>query len=454
MEGKAKNNLIEGSIKSTLVKFAIPFLLANLLQALYGAVDLIIVGKFADSIGVAAVSTGSQVMQTITGVISGLTAGGTVLIGQYIGAKKKKDVSEAIGTIVTLFIIISIVLSGGMLLCTGQIVHMMKTPMEAIQFTKEYIIICSIGIIFIVGYNSVSGILRGMGDSKTPLLFVAVSSIINVILDIVFVSSFNMGAKGAAIATIISQAVSLILAIMMLKKRDLGIKLIKEDLKIKKDKVANVFKLGMPIAMQDLLISISFLIITAIINVMGVTASASVGVVGKIISFMMIPPIAFSAAISTMTAQNIGAGEYERAKKAMWAGVSFSLVFGVFCFIYSQFQGEVLVRIFTNDAKVIESSVLYLKAFSIDCILVCFIFCMNGFFSGCGHSMFSMGHSVLTTFLVRIPVAYILSKTAGATLYGIGLAAPAASAISIIICLVYLKSGKWRISKILNVETA
>jgi putative MATE family efflux protein len=452
MEAKTnvKNNLIEGNIRSSLIKFAIPFLLANLLQALYGGADLIIAGKFADSASVSAVATGSQVMQTITGIITGLTTGGTVLIAQYIGAKKKKDIGEGIGTMISMFIIIAVVLTLIMLIFTNKITLIMQTPIEALEYTKEYIFICSCGIIFIVGYNAVSGILRGMGDSRTPLVFIAVACIINIILGVIFVGIFNMGAKGTALATVIAQCVSLILAVIIMKKKDLGFKLTKSNIVINKDKAANILKLGMPIAVQDALVNVSFLMITAIINTMGLTASAAVGVVEKLIVFMMLPPSAFSAAIATMSAQNIGAKKYDRAKKGLNIGIVFSLIFGLLCFVYSQFRGDTLISIFTNDIEVIKAGELYLKSYTIDCIMVCFIFCMNGFFNGAGHSLFCMGHSLIATFLFRIPIAYFLSKISTVTLYEIGLAAPISSIVSVIICFVYFKTGRWRVNKILN----
>ena len=437
-------NLTEGNIVSTLLKFAFPFLLASLLQALYGAADLLIVGQFSDSAAVSAVAIGSQVMQTITGIVLGLTTGGTVLIGQYLGGKKEEDIAKTIGTMIYIFGIISVVLTILMILLTGTITNLMHTPIEALTFTNQYIFTCSTGIVFIVGYNVVSGILRGLGDSKSPLIFIAIACITNIIIDLILVGIFNMGALGAAIATISAQGISLVLAVLFIKKKGFKFEFNKGHLRINKEKTQKIFKLGLPIAMQDGLINISFLLITTIINSMGVIASASVGVVEKIIIFAMLVPTAFASSIAVMTAQNMGANKPKRAKQSLYLGIFFSLIFGVLACLYANLNPNSITSLFTTDQAVIETSSLFLKSYSIDCIMVCFVFCMNSFFSGCGHSLFPMIHSLIATFLVRIPVSYALSKVSGITLYEIGLAAPLATFLSLIMCIIYMKLGKWK----------
>lgn len=445
-----KNYLTEGKVMPTVLKFAFPFLLSSLLQALYGAADLLIVGQFSDSAAVSAVATGSQVMQTITGIVLGLTTGGTVIIGQYLGGKKEKDISKAIGTMISIFLIISVILTAIMLLLTNSISHLMNTPAKAVTYTNQYIFTCSIGIIFIVGYNVVSGILRGLGDSKSPLIFISIACVINIVVDLILVGGFNMGALGAAIATISAQGISLLLAILFIVKKGFDFEFNKSYLKIDSEKARSIFKLGLPIALQDGLINISFLLITTIINGMSLVASASVGVVEKIIIFAMLIPTAFASSIAVITAQNIGANKPKRAKQALYIGIGFSLIFGVFACLYSQYKPETITALFTTDKEVIETSALFLKSYSIDCIMVCFVFCMNSFFSGCGHSLFPMIHSMIATFLVRIPVSYFLSKIVGITLYEIGFAAPLATLISLIMCIIYMKSGKWKKNNILE----
>ena len=439
-----KNLLTEGSIFKSLMKFSFPFLLASLLQAFYGAADLFVVGQYADSAAVSAVAIGSQVMQTITGVILGITTGGTILIGQYLGAKREKDMAKTIGTIICVFGFLSVVLTILMVLFTNPIARIMHTPDEAMKYTQQYIFICSCGIPFIIGYNAVSGILRGMGDSKTPLYFIAIACVINITVDIILVDFFKMGAVGAAAATVGAQGISFLLAVLFLWKKGFPFEFGKKYILLFPKKAKIIFHLGLPIALQDGLINISFLLITTIINTMGLTASAAVGVVEKIIVFAMLPPTAFASAIAVMTAQNIGAGKVERAQKSLYAGIACSLVMGIAFWIYSQISPESITSLFSNDKEVIYTAAMYLRSYSIDCILVCFIFCMNSFFSGCGHPVFPMVHSLIATFLIRIPVSFALSRMKGITLFEIGFGAPLATLVSLIMCIIYMRYGSWK----------
>lgn len=302
------SNLTKGKISTTLLKFAIPVLFASLLQALYGAADLFVVGQFSDSAAVSAVAIGSQVMQTITGIILGISMGGTILIGRRIGEKNAEGTAKAIGSLSILFILFAIILTPLMFLATNSAISLMHTPLEAISFTRQYIIICSLGIPFIIGYNAVSGIFRGLGDSKTPVYFVLIACIVNIIVDVVLVGVLKFGAIGAAIATISSQAISFIISLIYMIKKGFSFEINKKHFKLDKESVKYILIVGFPLALQDALVNISFLIITAVINTMGLVASAAVGVVEKIIIFAMLPPTAFGSAVSAMTAQNIGAG--------------------------------------------------------------------------------------------------------------------------------------------------
>lgn len=439
-----KNLLTEGSIFKSLMRFSFPFLLASLLQALYGAADLFVVGQYANSAAVSAVAIGSQVMQTITGVILGITTGGTILIGQYLGAKREKDMAKTVGTIICVFGLFSIVLTIFMTLFTNPIATIMHTPVESLKYTQQYIFICSCGIPFIIGYNAVSGILRGMGDSKTPLYFIAIACVINIAVDIILVDFFKMGAIGAAIATVGAQGISFILAVLFLWKKGFPFEFGKKYIWLFPKKAKIIFHLGLPIALQDGLINISFLLITTIINTMGLTASAAVGVVEKVIVFAMLPPTAFASAIAVMTAQNMGAGKIERAQKSLYGGIACSLVIGIAFWIYSQISPESITSLFSNDKEVIYTAAMYLRSYSIDCILVCFIFCMNSFFSGCGHPVFPMVHSLIATFLIRIPVSFALSRMKGITLFEVGFGAPLATFVSLIMCIIYMRYGNWK----------
>ena len=399
-------NLTQGSVPKVLLQFAVPFLVANILQALYGGADLFVVGQYDDSAGVAAVAIGSQVMQTITGIILGITTGTTVLIAIATGAKDNRKVASTIGSSIWLFSITGIILTLLMILLHNQIAEWMHTPTEAMSDTKSYILVCSTGILFIIGYNVVCGILRGLGDSKTPLYFIALACIINIVLDFILVGYFHLGATGAAIATVTAQGVSFATALCFLHRKGFHFEFTRRDIRLNGVLSKRILALGAPIALQDALINVSFLIITVIVNQMGVIASASLGVVEKIIVFAMLPPMAISSAVATMTAQNYGAGLIRRMNQCLLSGIGLALIFGVTVCLYSQFLPETLTAFFSKDPAVISMAAEYLKGYSIDCVIVSFVFCINSYFSGQGNSLFPMIHSLIATFLFRIPLDF------------------------------------------------
>ncbi len=435
----------EGKILKPLIMFSLPILAALFLQAMYGAADLMIVGQFADTAGVSAVSTGSQVMQMITGIVSGLTMGTTVLIGQKIGQKNLDDAGKTIGASVCLFLIIAAVITAVFMIFAGQIATLMQAPAKAYKQTVDYILICSVGTVFIVSYNLISGILRGMGNSRLPLLFVGVACIVNIVLDLLFVAVFKWNSAGAAAATVIAQAASVFFALAVIKKRGLAIPFSLKDISFNKEEIIGILKLGSPIALQDALTTVSFLIITAILNALGLIASAAVGVCEKLVIFIMLVPIAYMSSISAFVAQNIGAGKGERAKKAMYSAMGTSVVFGVLMFCLSFFRGDLLASIFTNDPAVIAAAAEYMKAYAIDALLVSVLFCYTGLFNGAGQTMFVMVQGLIATFFVRIPYSYFVSKIAGVTMLQIGFASPVATIISVIMCISYYCINKKKI---------
>jgi len=427
-------DLTQGSVPKVLLQFAVPFLIANVLQALYGGADLFVVGQYDDSASVAAVAIGSQVMQTITGIILGITTGTTVLIAIATGAKDERKVAFTIGSSVWLFSITGVLLTLVMILFHSQIAEWMHTPAEAMADTKSYILVCSMGVLFIVGYNVVCGILRGLGDSKTPLYFVGLACVINIVLDFVLVGYFHLGATGAAIATITAQGVSFGIALWFLYRRGFHFDFSRKDIRLNRSLSKKIMVLGAPIALQDALINVSFLIITVIVNQMGVIASASLGVVEKIIVFAMLPPMAISSAVATMTAQNYGAGLIKRMNKCLASGIGIALVFGISICVYSQFLPETLTAFFTKDAAVVS-----MAGYSIDCIIVSFVFCINSYFSGQGNSLFPMIHSLIATFLFRIPLSYWFSQVDSSSLFIMGFAPPISTVVSLLICIWYLR---------------
>ena len=443
---KQELDLTQGSVPKVLLQFAVPYLLANVLQALYGGADLFVVGWFDDAASVAGVAIGSQVMQTVTGIILGLTTGITVLIGIASGAKDGKELATIVGSSVWLFAIVGGVLTLLMTALHNPIAVAMHTPAEAMADTEHYLLICSLGIPFIIGYNVVCGILRGLGDSRTPLYFVALACAINIVLDFVLVGGLHMRAAGAATATIASQGISFGTALWYLHRRGFTFEFTRKDVRLNGRLSRRVLTLGAPIALQDALVNVSFLLITVIVNQMGVVASAALGVVEKIIVFAMLPPAAISSAIAAMTAQNYGAGLVERMNLCLKAGIGMALVFGVGVCIYSQFLPETLTGIFTSDPAVIGMGAQYLHGYSIDCIMVSFVFCINAYFSGQGNSWFPMVHSLIATFLFRIPLSWAFSHIDPTSLFWMGFAPPLATLVSLVICFWYMnrQKGKMR----------
>lgn len=447
-----QKTLTQGDVKTALLRFTLPFLAASLLQFLYGAADLVIVGRFADTAGVAAVSTGSQIMHAVTGLTMGLASGGTVIIGQYWGAGRREDVSATIGTMFTFFTLFAVAITALVALCTNLFVDLMQVPAAAVPQARAYIFICGCGAVFITGYNMVSGILRGLGDSRNPMLFVLVACVANVVGDLILVGPMQMGAAGAAIATVAAQALSLLLSVFVLRKKDFPFDFRRESFRIDTRKLGTLIRIGTPVAIQNVLVSFSFLIIGATVNNMGLAESAAVGASGRISDFCMMGPISFFSSISAMAAQNIGAGRPDRAKRTLRWGIVFSLAFGVVMFTLIQlFPGEA-IGIIRRDDAVMAAGALYLRAFSFDCLLVCFVFCLNGFFGGCGRTGFTMVNSLVSTFAVRVPVTLFVSTLPGVTLFHIGLAAPLASALQIVIQLVYLKLGRWKSGSVVELS--
>ena len=445
-----EQNLTEGSIYKSLVSFSIPFIIANFIQALYGAVDLVVIGYFTDTSGLSAVSIGTQVIQIVNGMILGLTMGGTILVGQYYGAKRKDDTTKTIGTIFTLGFIVSIAITILMFLLTKPLLNIMQTPSEAFIDAKNYVLIASSGVIFIFGYNAISAVLRGLGDSRSPLYFIGIACIFNILLDIFFVGRLGMRASGAALATILSQAISMILAIIYLKRKKFIFDFKLKNFSIDRDKAKRLFTLGLPLSLQEVLLWGSFLVIVSIANNMGVSESAAVGIVAKVETFAMLPPMALSYAMSALAAQNIGASKPIRAKKSLNISILLSLLCSFFFFGWAQIFPESIMNIFKADTAVVLAGVTYLKSFSFDFMLVAFKFNLNGFLNGCGSTTFAMLNGVISSVLIRVPLAYFLGLYIQKSMLGLGAAAPIASIVSVIVSLIYIRTGKWKSTNVLN----
>lgn len=438
------NTLTTGKVYPTLIKFTVPFLLASLLQNLYGTVDLLVTGNFSSPASMSAVATGAQLMTLVTFLMLGLTTGATVLIGQFLGAGDKKNAASVIGNSIFVFGGISLLFMLLFLVFHPVFLTWLNVPAQAVAEAKTYTMICSLGIPLIVGYDTVCAVLRGMGDSRSPLIFVAVACVVNIAGDLLLTGVFGLGAAGVAVSTVAAQGISFLTGLLHLSRKGLGIPFSRDDVRFSRKVAARILSLGIPLAIKSILVNLSFMLITSIINAMGVTASAAMGVGDKIIGFAFLPQSSFSNAISVIVAQNMGAKQPDRAKKATLYGMGTCLVWGTLFFAFSQLFPTALPSLFTQETAVQELCGLYIKAYSYDAMLTSIVFCLSSMFTGCGRSTFTMAQDLITTFLVRVPVTYLVSRMAGVTLFQIGLAAPAASVLGIIICLAYLKMGRWK----------
>ncbi len=433
----------EGKIVIPFLRFAGPVLMALFLQAMYGAVDLLIVGKFASSADVSAVSTGSQIMHTITNLISSMCMGMTIILGQKIGEKKASEGGRIIGSGLLMFLIIGILLTIVLPLSAPELAVIMHAPREAFELTVRYIRICGAGAIIIIIYNLIGGVFRGIGDSNTPLVTVLIACIFNIFGDLVLVAGFNLGTEGAAIATVAAQLISVVISWILISKKTLPFEFHRNFIKWNGKIVKRILLLGTPIALQELLVGISFLVILAIVNAIGLKESAGIGVAEKVCAFIMLVPASFMQSMSAFVAQNRGAGKLDRAIKGFKSAVVISFSFGIVMFYIAFFHGDILSGIFSKDTGVILASADYLKSYAIDCMLTCFLFCFIGFYNGMGCTSFVMIQGIIGAFLVRVPVSFLMSKWEPVSLFHIGLATPCSTIIQIILCFGYL----WIIKK-------
>ena len=415
-------NLTTGSVFRTIVTFALPYLLSYFLQTLYGMADLFIAGQFIGIDGITAVANGSQVLYMLTVVIVGLAMGATVTIGRAVGANRLDRAAKAIGNVITLFAGIALALTVVLLLNVHNIISLIGVPVEAVEGTAQYLTICYIGIPFIVAYNIISSVFRGMGDSKSPMYFIAVACFCNIVFDYLFMGWLRLGPSGAALGTILAQAISVTVTLVAIRRRRTGIRLKFGDLRPDRAMLRGILGIGVPTAVQDGCIQIAFIIITVIANYRGLNDAAAVGVVEKVISALFLVPSSMLATVSAVSAQNIGAGRMERATKTLRYVTAITVVYGIVISI-------------VVELTVILLGTQYIRSYIVDSIFAGIHFCFSGFFAACRRSYIGFIHNIVAITLVRVPGAYLASKLFPNTLFPMGVAAPAGSLLSVLICL-------------------
>lgn len=432
-----KNNLTQGSIVKTLIRFSVPLLFANIIQALYGAVDLMVIGAYCPAESVAAVSTGTQVTQIITSVITGMTLGGTILVGKYIGMDRPEDAKRAIGTTLTIFAFFSLILTALMLLSSGTILRLLQTPEAAFSPAKRYVTICCFGIFFICGYNAISAILRGYGDSLRPMMFVAITCVMNIFLDILFVKYLRMDVAGTALATILSQGFSMIFSMIYLNRQHFLFTFRLENFRIEREKALELARLSIPISFQECMIRLSFLYLTSVVNSLGIYAASAVGVASKYDVFAMLPATSIASALSAITAQNLGARKPERIRRSVAAGLGIALAMSSCFFAWAQLSPETMIMVFAKDEKIIAAGIPFFKTCSYDYLAVTFVFCLNGFLNGYSKTIFTMISSCFGALALRMPLLYLVQRFYPDSLSVLGCVAPAVSGIMAVYTLIY-----------------
>ncbi len=428
-------NLTTGSVARNILYFSLPFFLSYFLQTLYGMADLFIIGQFEGAASITAVSIGSQVMHMLTVMIVGLAMGTTVTIAQAVGAEDGLRVRKAIGTTAVLFFVVSIVLAIVLIVLRGSITGVMETPLEAASGTQAYLLICFLGIPLITAYNIIASIFRGLGDAKSPMYFVAVACLCNIALDYLFMGALAMGPAGAAWGTVISQAISVVLALAYVKSGRAGIALSRQDFRPDLAVLRRILRIGVPISLQDGFIQVAFLVITVIANMRGLTDAAAVGIVEKVISFIFLVPSSMLSTVSALGAQNIGAGKVGRAQQTLRYALAMAVSFGIVVSIVTQYTADGIVGLFTYDAAVIVAGGAYLQGYIFDCIFAGVHFCFSGYFCACGRSEISFLHNVVSIVTARIPLVYLTSIWYPETLFPMGLATAMGSVVSVIICI-------------------
>ena len=440
-----RQDFTQGSIFGKMIQFMFPILGALILQAMYGAVDMLIVGRFGSEAGISAVSTGSNIMNLITFILCALAAGVTILMGHYLGERATEKIGKLLGSAIAFFAVVAVIFTFVLLIFAEPAAKLMQAPEEALDLTVQYIRICGGGFVFVVSYNLISCIFRGMGNSRLPLLFVAIACVVNIVGDLLLVAVFKMDVAGAAIATVLAQAVSVILSLLIIRKEPLPFTLHKEDIRFGAE-IGAFLKIGTPLALQEFLTNITFMALCAFINRLGLDASNGYGVAQKIQSFVMLIPSSLFQCMASFVAQNVGAGKEDRAKKGMFYGMAVGAGIGVVIGLLAFFKGDVLAMLFSSDPKAIARAFEFLRGFAPEAVITCVLFSFMGYFNGHSRSMFVMLQGLAQSLLVRLPMSYIMSIQPDASLTGIGLAAPTATMFGILLCWLYYRKLQREIS--------
>ncbi|MCL2504875.1 MAG: MATE family efflux transporter [Alphaproteobacteria bacterium] len=450
MQIAKQHNLTRGNAAKNLWDFMLPYLVTYLIQALYSTADLFVLGKFGSgAISVAAVTNGMIIMWLVLGIVMGFTTGITVLIGQYYGAGNRKQLKRCIGSSISAYMIFAIVYTAIMLMFIPYILRIMGVPEDAFAETLIYTNICSLGIVFITGYNIFAAIFRGIGNSKVPLVIVAIACSINIILNFILIAWLGYGIGAAAIGTVFSQALSMFLMLWFMTKTNIGFSFKKRNFIIDKKILNELLRIGVPISATEVSSALAFTFVQTVINGMGLAAAAGAGIVTRISLFVWLPAFAFMGSVSAITAQSIGAKKPQRAVVTLGLGIYWTTAFGICVFILQMLFAEEVISLFIGQGtdraeEAVQAGVMYMRGIAWDYILFSILCCLNGFFNGCRRTFFTMINNVFVAGLVIVPLTYIFSRLPGTSLYLMGFICPITSAVSIVIAGIYFYSGRWK----------
>ncbi|MBQ8161560.1 MAG: MATE family efflux transporter [Clostridia bacterium] len=433
----------KGNIRSEMIRFSIPFFLTSLIQSLYNIADIKVVGAVLGNQGIAATSIAGNLTWSMTACIISLCNGGAIMVSQYTGRKSDRDVQETVSTVFAMAAILAAVSTALLLLFSAQLLRALNTPEEIFRDARAYFSICTLGSLFVFGYNAMASVLRGMGDSRTPMYFGVASCVINIVLDLLFVGTMHMGVQGAALATVISQAMSMLGFGFYLHRIGSGIDVRPSTFRLRKDKAIAVLRLGLPGAVQSFVVSGGFLMVSSLTNSLGVSAASGVAVAGKINNVCQMPATAIGSAASSMVGQNVGSRNFERARDTLRNAIRLSLVIGIAAFIVVQVFALPLLGLLAGEEEVLMQGLAYLRVTSLDYILTALIFPLNALCNGSGHTMFTMIPSIVSSVVARVPVAYFCVRVLDLGITGVGISTPTGTISAILICTWYYFSNRW-----------
>ncbi len=439
-----QNDLTQGNVSKQILRFALPLILSNLFQALYNAVDMYFVGQYVGTAGLSAVSTSGPVMNIVLMAVAGLSVGLSVQLGSCVGRHDQAKIRKVADTAILVYLGISVVITVAGIWAAPGILRLISTPAEAFDFAVEYLRIIFGGMVFTLGYNLICALQRGFGDSRSSMIFVIIATFTNVGLDYWFIRKLNWGPSGAALATVISQAFSFGMGVAYFRIQEHVVTFVPWRWRFARQSCRDLARLGLPMALQQVSVTVSHLTLSGIVNSSGLTASAAYGIGVKLDGFAILPCNAFGDAVAAITSQNISCGKEDRALAAVRTAQRTALLVNILMTAGIFLLAPYLAAIFDSSAAVIGSTASYLRVSCFMYLIFAYLHPLIGFVKGTGNSMFTLGNSVVSQYVVRIPVAFLLAKLCNLGLTGIALAWISAPVYSTIHYLRYMKQKRWQ----------